>query len=155
MASDAVAMTFVSEAKSNIVSKVWTADCGQLGFTPVANLQTPMFPLDHGMRNVTISGVGANTISKICQDEDPNFENIPAYAVDGGGIGTSTAQVRAERSGTRTSPGNGRVYHIFFTSFQNSCSGQVTVGVPLVAGGTAVDNGALFNSVTGTSCTPQ
>src|SRR5262249_2552710 len=119
----------IGTLKSNIVSKIWTADCGQLGFTPVANLQSPMFPLNHGMRSVTISGVGSNTISKICQDEDPNFENIPAYAVDGGGIGTSTAQVRAERSGTRTNPGNGRVYHIFFTAPQNSCSGQVTVGV--------------------------
>lgn len=142
----------IGTLNSNIVSKAWTTDCGTLGFTAAANLATPMFPLDHGMRNVTISGVGANTITKICQDEDPNFENIPAYAVDGGGIGTSTAQVRAERSGTRTNPGNGRVYHIFFSAPANSCAGQVTVGVPLVAGGVAVDDGAIFNSVTGGAC---
>jgi hypothetical protein len=99
--------------------------------------------------------VGPATITKICQDEDPNFEAIPAWAVDGTGIGTDTAGVRAERSGTRAAPGNGRVYHIYFTApQQNNCTGQVTVGVPLAPGGTAGDNGATFNSVTGGACTP-
>ena len=121
---------------------------------PIANPLSPMFLLDHGMRGVMIDGVGTNYITNICQDEDPNFENIPAYSLDGSGIGTATAGVRAERSGTRTNPGNGRVYHIYFSAPQISCTGQVTVGVPLVAGGTAVDNGPIFNSVTGGSCGP-
>jgi hypothetical protein len=141
---------------SNIVTKIWANDCSQIpGVTPVANLMTPMFPLDHGFRNVTIGGVGTYSITQICQDENPNFEGVPAYAVDGSGVGTDTAGVRAERSGTRAAPGNGRVYHIFYqTSPGNNiqCSGQVTVGVPITDGGTAVDNGATFNSITGGAC---
>jgi hypothetical protein len=133
---------------SNIVSKIWAvADCD----SPVVTLSAPMYPLDHGLRSVSIA-VASPSITAICQDEDPNFENIAAYSIDGGGLGTNTAQVRAERSGTRAVPGNGRVYHIFFST--PSCSGEVNVAVPIVAGGSAVDDGALFNSVTGGACTP-
>ena len=42
------------------------------------------------------------------------------------------------------------MYHIFFTA--SSCSGRATVGVPTAAGGTAADNGPLYNSVTGATC---
>lgn len=143
----------IGTLNSNTVQKIWASTCTDFGLTPGANLLSPMFPLDHGFRGVQITGVGPAVISKICQDEDPNFENIAAWAVDGQGIGTDTAGVRAERSGTRANPGNGRVYHIFFTAPRNnSCTGEVTVGVPLAAGGVAIDNGALFNSVTGGSC---
>jgi hypothetical protein len=83
-------------------------------------------------------------VTQICQDEAPNFENVAAWAVDASGVGTSAASIRAQRSGTRTAPGNGRVYHIYFTS--STCTGHVTLGVPTVAGGTAGDNGALYNS---------
>src|SRR5262249_13103419 len=65
-------------------------------------------------------------------------------------VGTSAISVRAQRSGTRAAPGNGRVYHIYYTA--STCSGQVTVGVPTVANGTAIDDGALYNSVTGATC---
>ena len=106
-----------------------------------------MFPIDQGWRGFTINGAPGATVTQICQDEAPNFENIAAWAVDADGVGTSSASVRAQRSGTRTAPGNGRVYHIYFTA--SSCTGEVTVGVPTVAGGTAVDDGALYNSVTG------
>ena len=54
-----------------------------------------------------------------------NIGSTFSYAVDGGGIGTNTAQVRAERCGTRLSPGNGRVYHIFFRSPALNCAGEV------------------------------
>jgi hypothetical protein len=63
------------------------------------------------------------------------------------GIGTSVAEVRAERDGL----GNGRYYHIFFTAddgYGGACSGEVLVGVPLNKGaiGAPVDDGALFDS---------
>ena len=142
----------IGSLKSNTVQKIWASTCADFGLTPGANLLQPMFPLDHGFRSVQITGVGAAVVTKICQDEDPNLENIASWAIDGQGVGTDTAGVRAERSGTRTNPGNGRVYHIFFFSpANNSCTGEVTVGVPLVAGGVATDNGAIFNS-NGGSC---
>ena len=55
------------------------------------------------------------TITKILQDEPTNTLGDGSTWVDGGGIGTSRAWVRAERSGTPRVPGNGRVYEIFFT----------------------------------------
>ncbi len=82
------------------------------------------------------------TITSIRQDE-PTGANAP----DGKGVGTSTAQVRAERLGT----GDGRVYHIGFTAGDGdggTCSSTVTVAVPhdQGAGSTAVDGGPLFDS---------
>ena len=121
-------------------------NCTQAG----ATLVNPMYPLDHGLRQVNITGVRAGvTIEQICQDEDPNFERIPEYAVDGAGLGTATALVRAERSGTRTAPGNGRVYTIKFSSPELQCLGTVKIGVPLTATGNAVDDGPSWNSSTG------
>ena len=35
--------------------------------------------------------------------------------IDGAGVGTASGMVRTERSGSAQNPGNGRVYHIFFT----------------------------------------
>jgi hypothetical protein len=64
---------------------------------------------------------------------------------DATGVGTSTAQVRAERSGN----GDGRVYHIDFTAIDkngNSCSGEVTVCVAHDQGGGCVDQGPVFDS---------
>ena len=66
---------------------------------------------------------------------------------DGQGVGTSTAEVRAERVGG----GNGRVYRISFTADDGnggSCSGEVLVRVPKSQGkkASAVDDGALFDS---------
>ena len=65
------------------------------------------------------------------------------------GIGTPTAQVRAERSGTDKVPGDGRVYHISFTAtdeYGATCDGEVTVGVPHDKKDTPVDGGALYDS---------
>lgn len=61
-------------------------------------------------------------------------------------MGTSTADVRAERSGT----GDGRVYRIMFSADDGkggSCTGEVLVTVPHdQSGAAAVDQGALFDS---------
>lgn len=69
-----------------------------------------------------------------------------------GFIDGDTAEVRAERSGSKKNPGNGRVYHIAFTATDGhggSCDGTVTVGVPHdQRGAGAVDDGPLFDSTT-------
>ena len=44
---------------------------------------------------------------------------------DGAGVGTSTAQVRAERSGSE----NGRVYNIRFIAQDDSGAESITAGV--------------------------
>src|SRR5262249_15565610 len=136
---------------------------------PVCNLAVPtyppIYPLDHGMRNVTITNVTdadgdpvAITVTGICQDEPPNAENVPAWAVDGAIVNPSTAAVRAERSGTRVNPGNGRVYHVFFTAADGhaggTCQGEVKIQVPTTAGGTSIDDGATYDSMTGNVCRP-
>ena len=60
------------------------------------------------------------------------------------------APVRAERTGTKKVPGNGRVYYIKFTatdSFGGTCSGEVQVGVPHdQAHGPAIGEGPLHDS---------
>jgi hypothetical protein len=65
-------------------------------------------------------------------------------------VDTPTAEVRAERSGTKKVPGDGRVYHISFTASDDSgatCSGTVLVGVPHDQRGTdPVDGGPLYDS---------
>ena len=63
------------------------------------------------------------------------------------GIGTATAQVRAERDGT----GNGRVYHISFDAANQQgglCSGKVRVAVPHNQGVDlgVIDGGPLYDS---------
>ena len=91
------------------------------------------------------------TIDSIYQDEPVNTFGDGSFAPDGRGLGTSTAQVRAERAGAGRVLGNGRVYHILFTavdSYGGSCSGEILVGVPKSRGngGGAVDDGALYDS---------
>jgi RHS repeat-associated protein len=138
---------FIGTLGSNTVEALWQVPtCTGAS----ASLQSPMYPLDQGWRRVNITGVTGATVTQVCQDEPPNFENVAAWAVDADGVGTSAVSVRAQRSGTRTAPGNGRVYHIYYTA--STCSGQVTVGVPTVANGIAGDDGALYDSVTGASC---
>ena len=123
---------------------------------PVCSGATPsiasLWPPNHQFVNIDILGVTdpdgdevTITIDSIFQDEAVDAENSGNTAPDGMGVGTSTAQVRAERVGT----GNGRVYHISFTAtdtFGGFCSGEVLVGVPVGRNDTAVDDGAMFDS---------
>jgi VCBS repeat-containing protein len=101
-------------------------------------------------KTIKVVGLGnpnANiTIVSIFQDERVGKDK---YSPDGKGIGTNTAQIRAERSGT----GNGRVYHISFTATDGqggSCSGKVRVAVPHDQDPPidldAIDGGPLYNS---------
>ena len=85
-------------------------------------------------------------IPSIEQDELTNALGDGNTAIDGTGIGTSTARVRAERSGT----GDGRIYEIGFTATDGdgaTCDGSVFVGVPHDnAGQAAIDSGDRFPS---------
>jgi PKD repeat protein len=86
-------------------------------------------------------------IDGIFQDEPVDTYGDGSFTPDGRGLGTSTAEVRAERAGG----GNGRVYHIFFTADDDqggSCSGEVLVGVPKSQSNniTLIDDTPLFDS---------
>jgi hypothetical protein len=88
------------------------------------------------------------TIDSIFQDEPTDTNGDGAFTPDGRGVGSDTAEVRAERSGTKKVPGNGRVYHIGFSADDgiDSCSGTVTVSVPHDAKKVPVDGGPLYDS---------
>lgn len=128
-------------------------DCGAAG-PSVAEL----WPPDHGYRDVAITGVTdpdgdpvAVTITAIRQDEHVNRGGDGNTCPDGGGAGTATARVRAERSGSPQAPGDGRVYHLSFRASDGrggACTGEVTVCAPhdQRPGGGCVDQGPLYDS---------
>ncbi|MGD2205466.1 MAG: PKD domain-containing protein [Anaerolineae bacterium] len=87
----------------------------------------------------------AIAIDNIYQDEPVDGEGDGSHVPDGRGVGTSVAEVRAERQGG----GDGRVYHIYFSADDGhggTCTGEVLVGVAHNKKDAAVDNGALFDS---------
>jgi hypothetical protein len=88
-------------------------------------------------------------ITAITQDEATDDLGDGATCPDAIGLGTSTASLRAERSGL----GDGRVYTINFTASDGkggSCGGSVTVCVPHDQGNQpCADSGQLFDA---TSC---
>jgi hypothetical protein len=147
---------------SNSVQKIWISP----NQPPVCTNATPsvslLWPPNHQWVPITINGVTdpngdpiTITITQIAQDEPINGLGDGDTAPDGSGIGTSTANVRAERAGTPKVPGDGRVYHISFSASDGNggtCTGAVTVGVPHDQSPqrrNPVDGGSLFNSVTG------
>jgi PKD repeat protein len=115
-----------------------------------------LWPPNHKFVSITILGVtdpegneAPITITSIRQDEpvDTPGHDDGSFAPDGKGVGTNTAQVRAERAGS----GNGRVYHLFFTAKDGqggTCTGEVLVGVPhdQGQGSVPVDDGARYDS---------
>jgi len=118
---------------------------------------TTIWPPNNKFVAVNILGVTdpdgdpiAITITGIRQDEPVDTYGDGSFVPDGRGVGTSTAEVRAERSGTAKVPGDGRVYHIGFSASDGrggTCSGVVRVGVPHDQSGAApVDGGALYDS---------
>jgi hypothetical protein len=87
------------------------------------------------------------TVTSITQDEPVVGPGSGNTAPDGMGVGTNTAEVRAERAG----PDNSRVYEIDFTAndgFGGTCFGTVTVVVPHDQGTntTIVDDGQIYDS---------
>jgi hypothetical protein len=117
-----------------------------------------LWPPNHQMVPVSVLGVTdpdndpiSITITSIRQDEPVNTVGDGNTEVDGTGIGTSTAEVRAERTGNKRVPGNGRVYHISYSAADGNggtCSGAVKVGVPHDQGGRPqpVDDGPIYDS---------
>jgi len=112
-----------------------------------------LWPPNHKMVDINILGVTdpdgdpvTVQIDGITQDELVNEKGDGNTGPDGAGVGTSTAQVRSERSGL----GDGRVYAIRFSAQDNRggrCSGTVFVGVPHDQRGTPpVDSGQLYDS---------
>jgi predicted extracellular nuclease len=112
-----------------------------------------LWPVNHEFVAVDVLGVTDRegdpltlTITGIWQDEPVDDTGDGSFAPDGAGVGTPTAEVRAERAGT----GNGRVYHIAFRADDDygSCSAELLVGVPKSQGsnGAPVDDGALYDS---------
>lgn len=111
-----------------------------------------LWPANHHFVPVSILGVTdpdgdavTLTITSIFQDE-PVMGPGNKSDIDGMGVGTATAQLRAERLS-----GNGRVYHVYFTAVDphgSSCSGEVLVGVPKSqgSGGEPIDDGPLYDS---------
>lgn len=86
-------------------------------------------------------------IDSIFQDEALDAPGTGNTCPDGRGVGTATAEVRAERSGG----GDGRVYHVEFTATAGngaSCSGVALVCVPASnkPGAGCTDNGPLHAS---------
>jgi hypothetical protein len=116
-----------------------------------------LWPPNHKFVPIEIVGVedpgGAQvliTIDSIFQDEPVDTVGDGNTEPDAWGTGSSVAHVRAERSGTKKVPGDGRVYHIGFTATggQGECSGEVIVGVPHDQGNGSIiiDGGPLYDS---------
>ena len=133
-------------------------DCSEA----VASIEE-IWPPNHKMVDVEIVGAidpdgdpVTITITGITQDEPVNGAGDGNTAPDGAIVGTSTAQVRAERQGGKGKggPGNGRVYEISFTASDGKggeCSASVPVCVPhdQGKGSECVDDGRLYDSITG------
>ena len=113
-----------------------------------------IWPPDHKMVSETIVGVTdpfslslVIVVTSIMQDESVAAIGSGNTSPDGAGIGTSTAQIRAERAG----PGTGRIYFISFSATNTQgaqCTGTVNVFVPHDQGQgfTPIDTGERFDS---------
>ncbi len=113
-----------------------------------------LWPPNHKFNKISVLGVTdpdndpiTIRIDSIFQDEPVNGTGDGNTAPDGKGIGTSSAEVRAERAGS----GNGRFYHIGFTADDGkggTCTGAVAVSVPKNKGkkGSPIDDGARYDS---------
>ena len=125
---------------------------------PVCDVATPsvatLWSPNHKLRSVGINGVGdpdgdpvTITIESIFQDEPVNGADDGNTAPDAFGVGTASAELRAERADNA----DGRVYHITFSAQDTnggSCTGEVTVSVPKNKKRPAVDGGPLHDSTT-------
>ena len=85
-------------------------------------------------------------VRAITQDEPVSGPGFGNTTPDGRGVGSSTAELRAERAGT----GNGRVYAIRYEATDSKgaqCTGVLSVGVPHNQGdAAAIDDGQNFQS---------
>ena len=115
-----------------------------------------LWPPNHKFVDVTVLGVVdpdgdpvTISVDGIFQDEPTDTFGDGSFVPDGTGVGTDTASVRAERSGNKHVPGNGRVYYIGFTAADGIggiCEGVVEVGVPHDVKDIPIGEGPLFDS---------
>lgn len=136
-----------------------TAGCQNVNQCPdcsaAAASAAKLWPPNHKMVDVQVQGVSdpqgqATTIrvDGIVQDEPTDDLGDGSFCADAAGVGSATAQLRAERSGL----GDGRVYHVAFTATDPdgyACSGEVTSCVPhdMGQGAECVDQGRLHDSL--------
>ena len=115
-----------------------------------------LWPPDHKYHAVSILGVTdpdgdhvSITVTSITQDEPINTRGDGTACPDGL-IENGQASVRAERTGTPSIPGNGRVYVVNFTADDGNggtCNGSVSVCVPHDTNTpTCVDDGQRYAS---------
>lgn len=148
---------------SATVNFVWVVTASPSGANqpPVCTAAQPsvntIWPPNHQLMPIDIVGVtdpdgGQPTIvvTRILQDEPTNTVGDGSTWIDGFGVGTPTASVRAERTAGRTVPGDGRVYEIFFTASDShgaTCTGSALVAVPHDEDhGPARDSGVRYDS---------
>jgi hypothetical protein len=136
---------------------MFAPDCSRAVADP-----SQLWPPNHKFVDVTIAGVVdpdgdpvTITVTGVTQDEAIDSEDGANPCPDASGVGTSTARIRAERSGS----GDGRVYHVAFVADDGrggQCTGAVAVCVPhdQRSRRSCVDQGALFDS-TVNMCTAQ
>lgn len=129
-----------------------------------------LWPPNHKPHVITIRGLAdpdgdpvSIVVTRILQDEPTETVGDGHTPVDGGGLGSPSPWVRAERMGPEGGAryGNGRVYEIFFTATDAkgaSCEGMVRVGVRHDQGrrDQPIDSGCRWDSTTGAfvSCAP-
>lgn len=150
-----------SNNSSNIATATVTVDAAPTSnhapdCTNVMPSQDVLEKPNHKMRSISLSGATdadedsiSYIIVSIFQDEAVRGKGSGNTGPDGAGVGTDTAQVRAERNGK----GDGRVYVISYTASDGNggdCNGSVSVGVPHdKRGDPAVNSGATFDSTIG------
>jgi hypothetical protein len=117
-----------------------------------------IWPPNHMYLDVSVVGVAdpdgdpiTIAITSIFQDEPLNGLGDGDTWPDGAGVGTATASLRTERTGTRFVSGDGRVYHVGFSAddgMGGTCEGTVLVCVPhnLGQGRACVDGGPTYDS---------
>jgi cysteine-rich repeat protein len=155
-----------------------SATCQVENRAPVCDTATPsvaaLWPPNHKFAALTVEGVTdpdgdpvAITVTAIAQDEPLAGAGDGNTCPDATGVGTASANVRAERSGQ----GDGRVYHIAFSADDGhgaSCTGNVMVCVrhdngrgsvctdqgPLVDA-TGMDPDACNNTCHPETCAPE
>jgi len=97
--------------------------------------------------NITITGITSD--EPTASDEGAGGAK---HAPDAAGVGTDTADLRAERSGGGNGGGNGRVYEISFTASDDmggECGGSVIVCVPHDQSGEdceCIDDGQIYDA---------
>lgn len=127
--------------------QVTAPDCSEAYASPAT-----LWPPNHKFQAIDVLGVTDPhgdpveiIIRSIFQDEMVDAPDSGNTSPDAIGIGTSTAQLRAER----VESGNGRVYYIEFMARNTqggTCTNTVEVGVPASIDAPALGDGPLYDS---------